>query len=212
MKKPGSGWESSTNPWGGTEPQEWTLGSMSGARARRGFDDLVEVESELTQRAKVGAQPGGDDDLVERPGFAVGVGDGDAVVGARRTVGPEVALDADDAFGHEGDRRTRRRPPCSGSSSLAPPPTSRAASGPAMTPPMSCITMNIGADDGLDPREAIGQGAGDRDGRVGEAGHADANQYAPPIQRADRERNDVRAARTHAAVNDQQQAHRCDDL
>ena len=70
-------------PWGGTEPQEWTLGSISGARAPWGFDDLVEVEAELAQRAEVGAQPGGDDDLVERPGFAVGVGDGDAVVGAR---------------------------------------------------------------------------------------------------------------------------------
>ena len=59
-----------------------------------------------------------------------------------------------------------------------------------MAAPMSCMTMNIGADDGLDAGEAVGQRAGDRDRGVGEAGRG-REPVGAADPHADREGDDV---------------------
>src|SRR6266480_2044518 len=64
---------------------------------------------------------------------------------------------------------------------------------------------------GLDAGERVGQGAGDRDGGIGEA-----RRRREPVGAADpdphRERDDIGATGTHAAVNDEQQSDGGDDL
>ena len=79
--RPVSGWESSAAPWGGTEPQLCTFGSISGSERARALERRVDVEAQLPQRLEVGSEPGGGDDPVERPELAAVVGpEDDSVV------------------------------------------------------------------------------------------------------------------------------------
>ena len=56
---------SSAAPCGGTEPQEWTFGSISRGELAGGLQHGVEVEADLGQPREVGPEPGQDDDLVD---------------------------------------------------------------------------------------------------------------------------------------------------
>ena len=79
------------------------------------------------------------------------------------------------------------------------------------TAPMSCMTMNIGADDGSMPAKRVGQRAGDRDGRVGEAGRGGEPVGAADPD-ADGERHDVGRARCERSRGSPAADRRGDDL